>query len=74
MFGGMARCSEKVWFVSENWLAPVDGEKYYFLVSYGIRFSGRKMSVDLAFINSKDIVESLVIGIPYVDFVIKLGK
>ena len=74
MFGGMARCSEKIWFVSENWLTPLDGEKYYLLVSYGLRFSGRKMSVDLAFINSKDIIETLLIGIPYVDFVIKFGK
>ena len=74
MFGGMVRCSEKIWFVSENWLAPVDVDKYYFVVSYGIRFSGKRMSVDLAFINSKDIIDVLIIGIPYVDFVIKFGK
>jgi hypothetical protein len=74
MLGGMVRCSEKVWFISENWIAPVDGDQYYFVVSYGVRFSGKKMCVDLAFINSKDIFEGIVIGIPYVDFVIKFGK
>ena len=75
MLGGMARLSEKVWFISENWIAPVNTDsKYYLVVSYGVRFSGKRMSVDLAFINSKDIVEAIIIGIPYVDFVIKFGK
>jgi len=75
MLGGMARCSEKIWFVSENWIAPLNADgKYYVVVSYGVRFSGKRMSVDLAFINSKDIIETLIIGIPYVDFVIKFGK
>jgi len=75
MLGGMVRCSEKIWFVSENWIAPLDqDEKYYVAISYGLRFSGKKISVDLGFINSKDIIEVLVIGIPYVDFVVKFGK
>lgn len=74
MVGGMARISEKLWFVSENWIAPVDDDEYYFVVSYGLRFAARRIAVDLAFINSKDIIEELVIGIPFVDFVVKLGK
>ncbi len=74
MIGGMARVSEKVWFVSENWITPLDGNKYYTIVSYGIRFAANRIAVDLAFINSKDIVQDIFIGIPYVDFVIKFGK
>jgi len=75
MLGTMARCSEKVWFVSENWIAPLDTDNdYYVVISYGLRFSGRRISVDLGFINSKDIIEALFIGIPYVDFVVKFGK
>jgi len=74
MIGGMIRMSEKLWFVSENWIAPVDGNNYYTVVSYGVRFASKRIAVDLAFINSKDIVENIVIGIPFVDFVIKLGK
>jgi len=75
MLGGMVRCSEKIWFISENWITPFgENEKYYLAVSYGIRFSGKRMCVDLAFINSKDIFEEIFIGIPYVDFVIKFGK
>lgn len=74
MIGGMARVSEKVWFVSENWITPLDGNKYYTIVSYGIRFAANRIAVDLAFINSKDIVQGIFIGIPFVDFVIKFGK
>jgi len=76
MIGGMARISEKLWFVSENWIVPIsdDNADYYLLVSYGLRFAAKRIAVDLAFINSKDIVQGLVIGIPFVDFVVKLGK
>ncbi|MEN8225606.1 MAG: hypothetical protein ABFS05_09640 [Bacteroidota bacterium] len=75
MLGGMARCSEKIWLVSENWIAPMDEDNnYYLVISYGVRFSGKKISVDLAFLNSKDIFEQIIIGIPYVDFVIKFGE
>lgn len=74
MIGGMARVSDKLWLISENWFAPIGDEKYYTIVSYGLRFAARRIAVDLAFINSKDIVEEIFIGIPFVDFVIKLGK
>jgi hypothetical protein len=74
MMGLMARCSEKIWFVSENWFAPIDDPEYYFIVSYCLRFSGRKISVDLGFFNNKDIVQAIVIGVPYIDFVVKFGK
>jgi hypothetical protein len=38
---------------------------------YGIRFFGEKLSVDLAFLNNKDIASQLALGVPIVDFVIK---
>jgi len=75
MLGGMARCSEKIWFVTENWFAPLDANnEYYVAISYGLRFSGKRISVDLGFINSKDIIEVFIIGVPYIDFVVKFGK
>jgi len=74
MFGGMVRMTQRLWFVSENWLAPVDQNKYYFLLSYGLRIASPRVAVDVGFINSEDIFEFLVIGIPYVDVVIKFGK
>ncbi|MBE9480617.1 MAG: hypothetical protein IMY69_02855 [Bacteroidetes bacterium] len=44
------------------------------IFSYGVRFFGERISVDLGFINNKDIIEEIVIGIPYVDFVVKFGN
>jgi hypothetical protein len=69
---GMKRLSKRIGLVSENWLVPTDG--YYGVLSYGIRFMGERLTVDLAFINNPDIAQEIFIGIPYVDFVIKFGK
>ncbi len=69
---GMARVSRRLGLVSENWLVPEIGDNkgYYGLFSYGIRFLGEKISIDLAFINNGDIAEEIIIGIPWLDFVI----
>lgn len=44
---------------------------YPLYFSYGFRFFGEKLSVDLGFINSAEISKAIFIGIPYVDFVVK---
>jgi len=69
---GMVRASKRIGFVSENWLIPEVGEggSYYGVFSYGVRFLGENISVDLAFINNPDIAEGLFIGIPFLDFVV----
>lgn len=69
---GMARVSRRIALVSENWIIPEvgDGGNYYGILSYGIRFLGEKTSIDLAFINNPDIASEIVIGIPWLDFVI----
>ncbi|TXK37573.1 hypothetical protein FVR03_15140 [Pontibacter qinzhouensis] len=69
---GMTRLSRRVGLVTENWLVPDDN--YYGVISYGIRFMGEKITVDLAFINNRDIIEEIPIGVPYIDFVVKFGK
>jgi hypothetical protein len=48
-----------------------DDEGYYAVFSYGLRFMGESIAVDLAFLNNGDIAESIIIGIPWVDFVVK---
>jgi hypothetical protein len=69
-FSGMTRFRKNMAFVSENWLIPVD--KYELIFSYGLRFFGEKMSLDLGFFNTPDLARDiLVIGIPYIDFVYK---
>lgn len=69
---GMVRASKRIGFVSENWIVPGinSDEKYYGIFSYGIRFLGEKTSIDLAFLNNPDIAKEIIIGIPWLDFVV----
>lgn len=66
---GMTRLSRRISLVTENWFFPAD--VYRGIISYGIRFFGETMSVDLALINNEEFSEIFPIGIPYVDFVVK---
>jgi hypothetical protein len=67
---GMTRVSERIALVTENYILPADnGVNTIF--SYGMRFIASKISVDLGFINNKDIIKGIFIGIPYVDFNVK---
>ena len=68
---GMHRVKRRLSLVSENWIIPDGDDSYYTLISYGLRFFGETLSTDLGFINNADIAEFLIIGIPYVDFVVK---
>ncbi len=65
MLGVEHRLSRRTAFVSENWIMPgVDNP----LISYGIRFFGEKLSIDLALLNT--IGEwAFFPGFPYIDFV-----
>lgn len=69
VISGMTRTGRKTALVTENWFVPAD--PYVGIISYGIRFFGEKLTVDLALINNRDIAEEFIIGIPYVDFVVK---
>jgi len=66
MVGGDFRLSRRLSFVTENWLIPGMDP----IISYGLRFMGKKMSIDLGFVNSLN--RPIFPGIPYVDFVFKL--
>ncbi len=68
MVGGMVRVREKLSFVTENWILLGDSSTVIF--SYGVRFFGEKLSVDLGFINQRDIAQFLIIGIPYIGLVV----
>lgn len=70
---GMKRLNRRFGLVTENWIVPTDG--YYGVYSYGMRFMGERITVDLALLNNKDIASDVsVIGFPYIDFVVKFGK
>ncbi len=67
MVGGQARVSRRLALISENWFVPGDG--YNGVLSYGFRFLGDKLSVDLAFINSLE--NAIFPGIPWLGFAVK---
>ncbi len=66
---GMTRISEKTALITENWF--ISNDNYYSVFSYGVRFFGDNLAVDLAFVNNKDIAEVFIIGFPWVSFVVK---
>jgi hypothetical protein len=64
---GMTRVTRRIGLVTENWFIPD-----YTIFSYGIRFMGEKIAVDIGLLNSKDIVKTFPIGVPaFLDFVLK---
>ncbi len=65
VLGGEWRFSRRLSFVSENWIFPEIDEP---LVSYGIRFFGESIAVDLALFNILDD-DAIFPGVPYIDFV-----
>jgi len=76
LVNGMLRISQKLSLMSENWISTGDDfiGAFNALTSYGIRWFGEKISVDLGFVNSRYIAQLIFIGIPYIDFAIKFNK
>ena len=84
MLGGMVRTSRRTALVTENWFITLP-QKYLWdelepgnytsaVISYGIRFFGEKMCVDLAFFQltgEMGFGEFIFPGLPYIDFVLK---
>ncbi|MFN8570647.1 MAG: hypothetical protein U0132_01245 [Gemmatimonadaceae bacterium] len=69
MLGGQRRISRRMSLISENWFVHDAGDTNG-AISYGLRFLGERMSVDLAFINAlgKDMIFP---GVPFVGFAVK---
>jgi hypothetical protein len=64
---GMTRISQRFGLVTENWFVP-----NYSVFTYGVRFIGEKICVDIALVNSKDIAKEFALGMPiFLDFVYK---
>jgi hypothetical protein len=67
---GLSRFTKRTAFVTENWLLINNGSLKA-VYSYGFRFFGAKIAVDIGFINNKEIASALLLGVPYVDFTVK---
>ncbi len=65
MLGGEVRTSRNIAFVTENWIIPGVDQP---LVSYGLRFFGESISVDLALLNTIG-KGTFFPGMPYIDFI-----
>ena len=65
MLGGEKRLSRRIAFVTENWIIPGVDQP---LISFGFRFFGEGLSVDLALINTIG-EDTFFPGIPWLDFV-----
>jgi len=65
MIGGEFRLSRRMAFVTENFIFPGLDEP---LISYGFRFFGESLAVDLALVNALG-GDAIFLGIPYIDFV-----
>lgn len=65
MIGGSSRVARRMALVTENWIIPGVDEP---LISYGVRFFGEGISVDLAFVNTLG-EHAMFPGIPYMTFV-----
>lgn len=63
--GGEYRLGRRISFVSENWIFPGVEDP---MISYGFRFMGEKMAIDLGFINVASD-KAVYPGIPWIDFV-----
>jgi hypothetical protein len=66
---GMYRIGTHFALVSENWYF-MDND--LLIVSYGGRYMGDKISVDVGFVNNKDIASDIPTGIPLLGVVIYL--
>jgi len=63
--GGELRIARRLSLVSENWVFPeVDNP----LISYGVRFFGENLAVDLALFNVLG-EDAIFPGVPFIDFV-----
>lgn len=66
---GMVRLSEHLGLVSENWYFT---RQDLLLISYGGRYIGNKISIDVGFVNSPEIIGDIPTGIPLLGVVIYL--
>lgn len=70
MVGGATRLSRRVSFLTENYYLPTVSENVG--ISYGLRFFGEKLSVDIAFANAVGPRTTFLFpGVPYIAFAVK---
>ncbi len=76
MLSGTYRISRKISLISENLIMSSDQIDLDVgsIFGYGIRVNAEAMSIDIGFYNNRLIAQTLIIGVPYIDFTIRFGK
>lgn len=64
MLGGQGRISRRISLISENWFIPIGGQTEG-VVSWGLRFLGENLSVDLAWLS---VLGSGDVSVPWLGF------
>ena len=64
MIGGQHRVHRRISLISENWFVPIDGETEG-VISYGLRFLGESITVDLAWVS---VIGEVGTAIPWLGF------
>lgn len=68
--GGQTRVTRRLALITENWFVPNNGKTFGF-VTYGVRFIGEKIAVDLAFGNTLESGDAFFPGVPLLGFAFK---
>ena len=68
MLGGQGRVTKRLSLVTENWIVSTN-HNVEGAISYGVRFLGDRLAVDLAFVNS--LKDPIFPGVPFLGFAIK---
>jgi hypothetical protein len=68
-FSGMLRTSRRFGLVTENWV--ITGDDVTGIFSYGVRFIGETITVDVAFLNNADIAKTFALGVPWLDMMVR---
>jgi len=69
--GGQWRFGKRMGLISENWVLPIPGSRSPYLLSYGLRVMGTRVSADFGLLNSENIASVTPIGIPFASFSVK---
>ncbi len=68
---GQWRLGRRFSVITENWVLPIPGSPAPYLLGYGLRIMGRRVSADLGLLNNEEIARGIVLGVPFGSFSVK---
>ncbi len=68
---GISHLSGRWALLTENRMLPTN-DGYLIVYGYGVRLSGKRLALDLALLNSKDLSALFIAGVPFVKLAVRL--